>query len=160
MPASHLYTFGYEGLDIAAFIARLRQIQVSMVVDVRELPLSRKQGFSKTALRAYLAAAAIGYVHTPALGCPKKIRDQYRDDGDWARYTRDFLAYLRTQDASLQALAQESRAATACLICFEADYAVCHRTYVARAARRLGAPAVKHIGAKTAFLDQSRPTLA
>lgn len=154
MPASHLFTFGYEGLDIAAFVARLRDAQVRMIVDVRELPLSRKKGFSKTALREHLAAAGIGYVHAPALGCPKKIRNQYRSDGDWARYTRDFLAYLQTQDASVRELAQQSRAAAACLVCFEADYSMCHRTYVARAARRFGAPVIKHLTAKTAFLDQ------
>lgn len=154
MPASHLFTFGYEGLDIAAFVARLHDAQVRLIVDVRELPLSRKKGFSKNALREQLAAAGIGYVHTPSLGCPKKIRDQYRADGDWARYTRDFLAYLQTQDASVRELARQARATTACLVCFEADYSMCHRTYVARAAQRFGAPVIKHLTAKTVFLDQ------
>lgn len=125
-----------------------------LIVDVRELPLSRKKGFSKNAMREQLAAQGIGYAHLPSLGCPKKIRDQYRADGDWTRYTRDFLAYLQTQDASVRELAQQARSATACLLCFEADYAMCHRTYVARAAQRLGAPVVKHLTAKTAFLDQ------
>lgn len=150
----HLFTFGYEGLDIVAFVTRLHEAQVRMIVDVRELPLSRKKGFSKTAFREHLAAAAIGYVHTPALGCPKEIRNQYRSDGDWARYTREFLAHLQTQDASVRELAQQARATTACLLCFEADYTMCHRTYVARAAKRFGAPVIKHLTAKTAFLDQ------
>lgn len=154
MSASHLYTFGYEGLDIAAFMARLHDAQVRVIVDVRELPLSRKKGFSKNALREHLAAQGIGYVHSPSLGCPKKIRDQYRADGDWTRYTRDFLAYLQTQDTGVRELVRHARAATACLVCFEADYAMCHRTYVARAAQRLGAPVVRHLTAKTVVLDQ------
>ena len=154
MSLSHLFTIGYEGLDIAAFIARLRDAQVHLIVDVRELPLSRKKGFSKASFREHLVAAGIAYSHIPALGCPKKIRDQYRATGDWARYTRDFLAYLHTQDASVRELAMQSRTVSACLVCFEADYLMCHRTYVARAAQRFGAPVIKHLTAKTAFLDQ------
>lgn len=154
MPVSHLFTIGYEGLDITAFVARLHDAKVRLIVDVRELPLSRKKGFSKAALCAHLATEGIGYVHVPALGCPKQIRNQYRSDGDWARYTRDFLAYLQTQDASARELAQKARDMTACLVCFEADYSMCHRTYVARAAQRFGAPVIKHLTAKTVFLDQ------
>ena len=133
---------------------RLREAQIRIIVDVRELPLSRKKGFSKTALRDQLAGAGIDYCHVPALGCPRPIRNQYRADGDWARYTKDFLAYLQTQDVAVRELAQRSRATVACLLCFEADYSVCHRTYVARAAQRLGAPPVKHLTAKTTSLDQ------
>jgi len=33
-----LYTFGYEGLTLEAFIARLKEIGVGTIVDVRELP--------------------------------------------------------------------------------------------------------------------------
>lgn len=154
MPTSHLFTFGYEGLDIEAFLIRLREAQIQMIVDVRELPLSRKKGFSKTTLRDHLAAAGIAYCHMPALGCPRPIRNQYRADGDWSRYTKDFLAYLQTQENAVREIAQHSRSAAACLLCFEADYSMCHRTYVARATQRFGAPPVKHLTAKTAFLDQ------
>lgn len=154
MSTSHLFTFGYEGLDIDAFIVRLSEAHVRMIVDVRELPLSRKKGFSKTALRDRLATADIAYCHVPTLGCPRPIRNQYRADGDWSRYTKDFLAYLQTQDGAVRELAQQSRANAACLLCFEADYSMCHRTYVARATQRFGAPPVKHLTAKTTFLDQ------
>ncbi|MDP2877672.1 MAG: DUF488 domain-containing protein, partial [Holophaga sp.] len=44
-----LCTFGYEGLTIEAFIARLKESGVRTIIDVRELPLSRKKGFSKKA---------------------------------------------------------------------------------------------------------------
>ena len=42
-----LYTFGYEGFDIDRFIARLKDVGIKTIVDVRQLPLSRKRGFSK-----------------------------------------------------------------------------------------------------------------
>src|SRR5437879_2982727 len=88
-----LCTFGYEGLDIDIFIARLKQVRIRSIVDVRELPLSRKNGFSKSALAEHLRIAGIGYLHLPALGCPRPIRDRYRCDDDWTAYTRAFLSY-------------------------------------------------------------------
>jgi uncharacterized protein (DUF488 family) len=78
---SALFTFGNEGLTIEAFVNRLRDARAALIVDVRELPLSRKKGFSKAAFHEALAEAGIAYTHVPALGCPKAIRDQYRADG-------------------------------------------------------------------------------
>jgi uncharacterized protein (DUF488 family) len=149
-----LFTFGYEGLELPAFIGRLRQACVQTVVDVRELPLSRKKGFSKTALSENLAAHGIAYFHVPTLGCPKDVRDAYRIDGDWARYTRGFMKHLSQQDACVRELAKLARSTTACLVCFEADFSACHRTYVGRAAHRVGGPPLKHLTAKTTFVDQ------
>jgi uncharacterized protein (DUF488 family) len=153
MRAPHLYTFGYQGLDIEAFVARVKQAGMRWIVDVRELPLSRKKGFSKSAFREHLESVGIRYLHLTALGCPKHIRDQYRLDGDWAAYTRKFLAYLNTQRDTVKELATLARHSTVCLVCFEADYATCHRTFVARAAHREGAPVVRHLTAKTAVAD-------
>lgn len=150
----YLFTFGYEGLDIKEFIDHLKSMRIRTVVDVRELPLSRKKGFSKTAFCEQLHQAGIVYLHAPALGCPKSIRDRYRKDGDWKKYSEGFLAYLKSQREPLQELARISRATAACLVCFEADYTHCHRSYVARAAHRLGAPEVRHLTAKTAVPDQ------
>jgi uncharacterized protein (DUF488 family) len=148
-----LFTFGYEGLPIEAFIARLQEARVNLIVDVRELPLSRKKGFSKSAFCEHLAGAGIGYEHMPLLGCPKPVRERYKVDGDWAAYTRGFMAHLTTVTAELQSLASVARAQRACLVCFEADYEACHRTYVARAVRKLGGPAVQHLTARTVVAD-------
>lgn len=151
--SSTLFTFGYEGLTIDEFIAQLIAAGVKTIVDVRELPLSRKKGFSKTSFSAALSEHGIAYLHAPALGCPKPIRNQYKADGNWQTYTRDFLAYVATQDAPIQELVKISRATTACLVCFEADFSMCHRTFVARAARQHGGPAVIHLTARTALPD-------
>ena len=152
-----LFTFGYEGLSIDDFIARLKEAKVEMIVDVRELPLSRKKGFSKTAFREALSTAGIAYQHILDLGCPKNIRDQYRLSGDWITYTRGFLAHLDTKKAEVRSLAAAARSSQLCLVCYEADHNFCHRTYVARAARAAGAPVVQHLSAKTVLSDQ--PTL-
>ncbi len=149
-----LFTFGYEGLTVDAFVDRLRQQRIDLIVDVRELPLSRKKGFSKSAFREHLTAAGIGYEHFPALGCPKAVRDRYKADGDWAVYTRGFMAHLSTVADEVRALAATARARRACLVCFEADPLTCHRTFVARAARKAGAPAVQHVTARTVLADE------
>ena len=161
-PGQRLFTLGYEGLDIAAFIEQLLAHKVKTVMDVRELPLSRKKGFSKSAFSEALTRAGIAYVHAPALGCPKDIRDRYKRDQDWAAYTKSFLSYIDTQDAQLRELVKLARSTTVCLVCFEADYTLCHPTYVARAAAKMGAPEVWHIvsNVKTAIPDRGLRAVA
>ena len=73
----------------------LHRHAVQTVVDVREVPLSRKPGFSKKTLSDTLKICGLQYVHIPKLGCPKPIRHRYRDDGDWAQYTASFLKQTR-----------------------------------------------------------------
>jgi uncharacterized protein (DUF488 family) len=43
-----------------------------MVVDIRKLPLSRKKGFSKTALKELLNGENIEHQNFQALGAPKE----------------------------------------------------------------------------------------
>lgn len=126
-----LMTIGYEGLSGQQFFAILRQHKVETLVDVRELPISRKPGFSKKALVQAAADYDIRYVHMLALGCPKEIRYDYRADGDWARYTLRFKAYLNSQQAAIDELLGSIRNERCCLMCFEADHNFCHRSFVA-----------------------------
>jgi uncharacterized protein (DUF488 family) len=63
-------TIGYEGLDIDAFMSLLAENDIETVVDVREMPLSRKPGFSKKALEAALNLSGRDYVHMVA-GLPE-----------------------------------------------------------------------------------------
>ncbi len=143
----NLCTLGYEGLDIARFVARLREAGVCRVADVRENPFSRKPGFSRRALAEALAAAGIAYVHLPLLGCPRPIRERHRQDGDWRAYTDAFCAYLETKQEAVADLARMARAETTCLVCYEADFNACHRSFVARAAARCEGLEVVHLAA-------------
>lgn len=149
-----VFTIGYEGLDIDAFMSLLAEHGIDTIVDVRELPLSRKPGFSKKALANILNISGREYVHMVDLGCPKLVRDRYREDGNWKRYTEGFLKYLKTQDdavAELSALAATSNCA---LLCYEADSNFCHRSMVANAVKDYCGARVTHIkaSAKTAKL--------
>ena len=151
--AQKVYTFGYEGLSLDAFIARLKAHNVRTVVDVRALPLSRKRGFSKTSFAAALIESDIVYTHLPAFGCPKPIRDRYKTDGDWAAYTKAFLAYLDRQNEAIAELAQSVSQINSCLVCFEADFTRCHRTYVGRAVVEAAGLQLVHITDRTVIPD-------
>jgi uncharacterized protein (DUF488 family) len=143
-----LYTAGYEGLSVQDFIYRVRAAGIDLVVDVRALPLSRKPGFSKRALDAALDDVHIAYAHLAALGTPKPIRARYKRDHDVTALRRDFGQYLADQEPALADLAALIRGKNACLVCYEADPALCHRSLVAEAVQRFGAPAAIHLAAR------------
>jgi uncharacterized protein (DUF488 family) len=66
-----LFTIGHEGRSLDELVDELARAGVNRLVDVRQLPLSRRRGFSKTALGETLHIAGIEYVHVKALGNPK-----------------------------------------------------------------------------------------
>lgn len=156
----NIYTVGYEGQELEGFLRRLRRAGVRLLVDVRDLPLSRKRGFSKTVLAEALGGAGIAYLHIRSLGCPKAIRAQYRADGDWKAYTAAFLKHLRMQSRAVDELASLCQQHPTALLCFEADAQLCHRTYVARAVAAVASGCVMHIGVAGITPDRAMPVAA
>ena len=148
-----LLTIGYEGLEIDRFVNALVRNRVTRLLDVRELPLSRKRGFSKGALGKVLKHSKIEYQHVRPLGCPKRIRNRYRADGDWWKYVRDFRRYLRGQDAVLVQVARLMSGDRIALLCYEADFNRCHRSIVGRALVSLTGAALSHITKKGIVAD-------
>lgn len=144
-PQMKVFTVGYEGLDVDSFITTLVKNGVDTLVDVRQLPLSRKRGFSKNALAGALAGHDLGYLHIPALGCPKPVRDQYRQDGSWQRYTKGFLQHLSSQQEAVAQLAGLVASSSCALLCFEADPNFCHRPMVAEAVKAECGAGVHHL---------------
>lgn len=140
-----IYTIGYEGLDIDGFMTLLAENDIETIVDVREMPLSRKPGFSKKSLEAALNLSGREYVHMVALGCPKPIRDRYREDGNWKRYTEGFMKYLATQDNAVAELSALAATSSCALLCYEADYNFCHRSMVADAVKQQTHARVQHL---------------
>lgn len=155
-----IFTIGYEGLNIGAFVSLLTEHGIETVVDIRELPLSRKPGFSKTALATTLGHSGLEYVHMVKLGCPKPVRNEYRIDGDWKRYTAGFLKYLKTQKDAVAELAELAQSSTCALLCYEADFNFCHRLMVADAVNKHFGARVQHIQVKAATSAGSRQALA
>jgi uncharacterized protein (DUF488 family) len=98
------------------------------------MPLSRKRGFSKRALREALRKVGIEYEHLPALGDPKPGRDAARR-GDVAAFSRIFDSHLAepTASAALDIAAAWAGEVASCLVCYERDASNCHRGIVAKA---------------------------
>ena len=140
-----LFTCGYEGLSVDRFLARLKGAGVHKIIDVRELPLSHKPGFSKRPLSRALEGAGLAYEHIPSLGCPRPIRKRYKADGDWLAFTSAFRAHLAKQSDAVRDVVRIAKTARTCLLCFEADYNRCHRKFVAHAAARAGKLRVVHL---------------
>ena len=126
-----LWTIGYEKAAWPDVLATLRAAGVAQVIDVRQLPLSRRAGFSKRQLAAALNDAGIGYVHLRALGTPAEGREANRRR-QWDRFWQIVDASLATLEASvaLQQAANLARSAPSCLLCYEADPCICHRRRV------------------------------
>jgi uncharacterized protein (DUF488 family) len=139
-----LMTVGYEKATLSDFIAALKGEGVTTLLDVRELPISRRKGFSKTALREALAAAGIAYRHERDLGSPKAIRHQLHADGDYTNYFAAFTKYIRSQEALLRQLAADLTGGVA-LMCFERDPATCHRSVVAKRLELLTGLSTRHL---------------
>lgn len=140
-----IFTAGYEGIVVDQFMHRLKVHGIEMLVDVRAVPLSRKRGFSKSALSLAVVSKGIEYLHVPAMGCPKYIRDRYKLDEDWSAYSKEFIKYIDSQISFLENFSTLFQQKTCCLMCFEEDYRFCHRTYVARAISSLSGLQIKHI---------------
>lgn len=134
-----LGSIGYEGYrESSALAEKLRTAGVERLIDVRELPISRRKGYAKTALGETMLQVGIEYVHLRALGNPKPYRDLYKSgrvDEGRAHYKR-FLCEER-EDAlrELEPLLREKRSA---LMCVESDPSVCHRTVIIDALRGMG----------------------
>ena len=139
-------TIGYEAAGFGAFLATLREAGVALVIDVRELPLSRRAGFSKGVLAASLAAAGIGYVHLKSLGTPKEGRLAARR-GDYPRFWSIVEARMQTPEAelALQQAAGLAGQTPSALLCFEADPQKCHRRKVSDALAEKFGFAVLHL---------------
>ena len=140
-----LFTIGYEGSDVESFISRLEQSRIRRVVDVREIPLSRKPGFSKNSLREKLEEEGIEYVHIQQLGSPKAIRNKLKEDEDYASFFGSFSTYLDEQQMAIDEAYRHVREATCCLMCFERMPSKCHRSIVAEKIRLRGGNGLKII---------------
>lgn len=147
MTLPSLATIGYEGTTVQRVVEVLREAAVALLVDVRAVASSRRPGFSKTRLAAHLEEAGIGYLHLRGLGTPAEGRAAARA-GRHDEMRRIFGGHLAMPgaQAELDALAEIVRSGRrACLLCFEADPAHCHRTLVAAAVSSLVPVEIVHL---------------
>lgn len=144
-----LYTAGYQGHSIESFLGLLGAHQIERVLDVRQLPFSRKPDFSKRRFQAHLEAAGVAYTHLVELGTPKEIRDEVRRTKDYEAFFAQMRQIIDAQEGVLQTALDLALRERCLLLCFEADYTTCHRLTVGEALceRAGGALELAHLGA-------------
>ena len=141
-----IYTIGYEGLTPGEFTDILQAHSIDILIDVRDLPLSRKKGFSKNALAEAMQGVGIEYVHLRELGAPRDIRHALRASNDWDVYRHAYLELLHEKQQVLAQVEYLSSNRRICLMCFEEDFSVCHRSLISEKMQQLGMVLkVKHL---------------
>lgn len=119
-------TIGHSNHPLETFLARLREHQVTMVVDVRSSPYSGYASqFNKEAIRAALDARGIEYLFLGDLLGGRPEGGQFYDAGGHVLYDRvaESAAFTRGIDRLCDHL--PTRRVT--LLCGEEDPTNCHR---------------------------------
>ena len=144
-----IFTIGYEGADILDFIETLDLLKVSRVIDIRDVPASRRRDFSKNILRDHLEQAGIAYSHFKALGDPKEGRDAMRA-GNKEIFLKIFGDHIQKPEAqkALNEVTEIALDETSVLLCYERDYKDCHRSIVATELGLRGEFIVQHAGVR------------
>lgn len=140
-----LYTLGYEGLKPEDFVNRLKKNDIKVLIDVREIPWSRKIGFSKSQLENMVSQHGIKYVHMQKLGSSSTIRKRLKENADYERFFNEYKNYLNTQIQELENLRKIIKNAICCLMCFEKDVNLCHRKIIASEINKLNSNGLKVI---------------
>ena len=125
-----IFTIGYEGRGVEEFISQLKHFHITRLIDVREIPLSRKKGFSKSALKERLEAEKIEYLHFKSLGSPSSIRNKLKTDGDYDYFFNAFSNYLSINMETIIEVHNYISSGTNCLMCYERLPNKCHRSIV------------------------------
>jgi uncharacterized protein (DUF488 family) len=147
-----LCTIGYEKAGQQEVLAALAAAKVATLIDVRDRPQSRRAGFSKRQLQAAVEAAGMRYVHLKALGTPPEGREA-NHRRQWDRFWCIVDTRLASAEAELelQHAAEIAGEGIACLLCYEADWHICHRKRVAEILTARHGFEVQHLAARTVF---------
>ena len=122
---------GYEGREIGEFVRDLAARDVTVLADVRLNAVSRRRGFSKTALKTALAEVGIDYIHLRGLGNPRDNRDSFAapDPEPGRAQFRKRLSLPEVKD-DLETLRGLASTTVVAVLCVEKDHRRCHRDVV------------------------------
>lgn len=123
-----LFTIGYEGKSLEAFMNTLVQNDVRLLCDVRKNSFSRKFGFTKERLEQTAKVLGIQYLHLPSLGIESSKRRSLDTQADYLSLFDDYKKTLPIHKSRLDSLyAQLCTHVRIALMCFEKDPEMCHR---------------------------------
>lgn len=146
MKSHVLYTIGYQGMTLPQVISDLIENNVKRLIDVRCNAISRMNGFSKGELRRACEAAGIVYLHIPELGIPSEMRRNTKANWQHVKlldtYEKKMLPERESIVADLKEIVESEISA---LLCFEADYRMCHRGRLANKLEEISHLRVTHL---------------
>jgi uncharacterized protein (DUF488 family) len=131
------FTIGHSTRSFSEFLALLRAAAITRVIDVRAIPHSAANPqFGRDALAASLAAAGIGYEHSPALGGLRGRTRQIPPEVNafWKNQSfHNFADYATTAPfrEALLRVREIGRSDRCAIMCAEALWWRCHRRIIA-----------------------------
>jgi uncharacterized protein (DUF488 family) len=142
-----MVTIGVYGFDDESFLLRLREVDVRLLLDVRQRRGVRGPEYAwanSRRLQAALADARIAYEHHPELAPTTELRRlQYAEDDRLgvgkrsrrelaAEYTRRYTTEILDSSDLTPIVSALSSGGIAALLCVERDPEACHRSLIAQ----------------------------
>lgn len=127
-----VFTAGYEGLSVDAFLHLLIECGIERLIDVRKNPIARRFGFHKSTLARLLGHLQIEYVHVPELGIASSFRQNLECDEDYERLFSDYESTtLASEGDAIRYVSELVSERPSVLVCMEAAHEYCHRSRLA-----------------------------
>jgi uncharacterized protein (DUF488 family) len=142
-----VYTAGYEGLSVDAFLNLLLSRGIERVIDVRSNPVARRYGFHRRTLASLCEKIGIEYCGFPELGIRSKDRRELDTSEDYRALLEAYERRIANHDqVPVCEVARLMREKPSVLVCMEADPARCHRTRLAKAVEAFTSLPVSDLG--------------
>lgn len=128
-----LFLIGYEKESLTHFVNKLEKNKIKIVFDVRKIPVSRKNNFSKNTLKNKLSKKNIHYYSFTELGSPTVLRKMLRRTSDYIDFFKSYRKYLLNQNDSLNELIELiiNNENDSAILCYERHSDLCHRSIIA-----------------------------
>lgn len=133
-PSFKLFSIGYQLRSQEELIQALRKAGVSLLVDVREVPWSRRAEHSQKRLRIGLEPVGISYEHAKFAGNPKRFRTEANSHREclekYEHHIRSTPEIVEQFDARVKAWQTDGIVPS--LFCYERHPDDCHRSIILR----------------------------
>jgi hypothetical protein len=134
-----LFTIGYQGISLEAYLNKLIKNNIKVLCDVRKNALSMKYGFSKSQLKNACNGVGIEYIHIPEVGIDSEQRRELKTQTDYDVLFEEYknLNLKKSIDSQTEILNLLKKKRRIALTCFEADICQCHRKHLSEAITNL-----------------------
>lgn len=141
-----VYTAGYEGKSIDAFLNGLTQSGIAHLIDVRRNPIARRYGFHRSTLARLSDRLGIRYSHVPELGIASELRQQLDTPADYQDLFRRYESTtLKSEQRAIDTIADWIQRSPSVLVCMEANPKCCHRARLAEPVSRATGLPIYHL---------------